>query len=187
MPTKKSKRAAAEKRAGGNSAEGNGGGLGEGAVSRRGLDEDVRVPEIGVRRVQIVVMPAFSPPWAWDIRERDGCLRLYRSSVEIKIPSFALSLLGYDELEYKSRELRRYLDRIWSVSIPVRPDLSEMQMRDGVRYELVLFGDLNSKLRLTWSCEGPEQWQPMAIVVQEMVDCFRAAKVAQRTISFLEI
>lgn len=107
----------------------------------RGLDEDVQVPGIGIRRVQIIVMPAFSAWFSWDIHERDGCLRLYRSSVEVKAPSSALSLLGYDELEFKSRELRRYLDRIWSVSIPLRPDLSERQVRDGVGYELVLFGD----------------------------------------------
>ena len=107
----------------------------------RGLDKDVRVPVIGIRRLRVIVMPAFTQWCAWEIREREECLRLYRSTVVVTMPQFNFSLLGYDELESKTRELRRHLERVCSMSIPVVPDVAERQSRDGVGFELALFGN----------------------------------------------
>ncbi len=143
----------------------------------RGLDRDVRVPDIGFRRVRIIIMPAFTQRYMWEIREREECLRLYRSTVVVKMPQLSLSLLGYDELESKTRELRRHLDRLWSMSIPVVPDLTERESRDGVGYELVLFGNMCSQVRFEWHNDGPAQWRPLIDAVMGMIEDFKAAAV----------
>ena len=143
----------------------------------RELDRDVRVPDIGIRRVRVIVMPAFTQPYAWEIREREECFRLYRSTVMVKMPQLSLSLLGYDELESKTRELRRHLDRLWGMSIPVVPDLTERVGRDGVGYELVLFGNGCSQVRFEWHNDGPRQWRPLIDTVMKMIEDFKAAAV----------
>jgi hypothetical protein len=142
----------------------------------RAFGEDVPVPGIGLRRVQVIVVASFSPSFAWEIREGGGSLRLYRSDVVGNTPR-GLGLLGYDELEIRTGELRQHLDRLWTASISSGPTLNGMACLDGVGYELALFGDMHSQGRFKWWEEGPEQWRPMIDVVMEMIEAFKGARV----------
>jgi hypothetical protein len=144
----------------------------------RNFDNLVSIPGIGIRRAQVIMTPSFSPGAAWEIRERRETLRLYRSEVVLHLGR-EWKLLGYDEVELSSSELRLYLDRLWKIEIPAGPSLNGMSGVDGVSYELALFGDLQSEIRLRWWMEGPEEWQPVIGVVMGMIEKLRAAKVRQ--------
>src|SRR5689334_862248 len=80
--------------------------------SPRDFAEDVCFPSIGLRKLQLAIVPSFEPGYSWDVRELDGSFRLFRSDVVVEPIDEPLRLRGYTELEAGSDELRQFLDRM---------------------------------------------------------------------------
>ena len=133
----------------------------------RGVEQDVRIPAIGFRRVQVFYAPSFDPGFSWDIRESDGQYCLYRSLVVTHGMDYMLK--GYYQLNYPSPELNLYFDRLRALSLAISPVYNNMTGADGTNFQLALFGDMWSTIRFAWWSDPPLQWKDLVNIAQEMI------------------
>ena len=85
---------------------------------------------------------------------------------------YALTVQGYESVEFEGGELKTYFERLTSLTMPVAPDLSKMAGLDGTVTQLTLFGDMWSQVRYQWWSEHPPGWTPMVQIVDEMLAAF---------------
>ena len=140
-------------------------------ANARGLTEDVSVPGIGSRRLQLVVVPSFSPGYSWDVRTFDSVCRLFRSDTVVDRDT-PLRLRGYTELEASTEELQSFIDRLRSLSLVIAPPAEDRAGADGTTYHLALHGDFMSEARFRWWEEPPLNWRPLGEIVGEMIARF---------------
>lgn len=138
----------------------------------RPLTDDVRIPGIGSRRLQLVYLPPFSPGRSWDVRQPHGTWTLYASTVQTRGRDW--NLVGYTPLEMGPERLAAFVRRAMALSMPVAPLLNGMAGLDGEIFQLALFGDLHSEVRFQWWSDPPPQWAPMVSLAAEMIEAFAA-------------
>jgi hypothetical protein len=92
---------------------------------------------------------------------------------------YALTVQGYERVEFDDDRLQAYFDRLTSLAMPVGPDLSGMTGLDGTVTELALFGDKWSQVRYQWWSEHPPGWTPMVHIVDEMLAAFGGAAAGE--------
>ncbi len=136
----------------------------------RPVHEDVG--GIGPRRLQLIVAPSFEDVAVWEVRQA-GEWRLVHPRVVETTP--VLRVVGHDLVPFASSALAAYFERVTSLTLPLRPDLTGQAGLDGTRYELAVFGDLFSAFRFQWWSDGPEQWRPLMQLADEMHAAFSAA------------
>lgn len=134
--------------------------------------DDVHAPGIGHRRLQLIVAPPFGNAFVWEIRQAEEWQLICPTVLESEP---ALRVVGHDRLLLSSTLLASFFERVASITVPLRPDMSGYGGLDGTVYELALFGDLFSCWRFRWWSEGPEQWRPLADIANEMHSCFSTA------------
>ncbi|MDG3002396.1 hypothetical protein [Paludisphaera mucosa] len=140
-------------------------------TASRDFVEDVLVPGIGVRRLQVVLVPSFEQGFAWDVRVLGVTWRLFRSEISNEDYS-GPKLSGYEELDASGDMLREYFDKLRTLTLPIGPLLNDMGGLDGTDYHLALFGDLQSEVRLRWWTESPPQWSPLVAIADDMIETF---------------
>jgi hypothetical protein len=86
------------------------------------------------------------------------------------------TLVGYDRVPFESERLREFFLRASALALPLGPDLSGDGGADGSVYQLGMFGDLHSEIRVQWWSEPPGHWRPLATMVAEMIHAFLAAQ-----------
>jgi hypothetical protein len=125
----------------------------------------------GQQRIQLVRLPSFSPPEFWEVCQRDPEWLLYSATV-VDRDWYALTVKGYEPVEFDGRMLKEYFERLTSLTIPVAPDLSNMAGLDGTVTQLALFGDMSSQVRYQWWSDHPLGWAPLVRIVDEMLAAF---------------
>ncbi len=115
-------------------------------MAPRSIAQEVHVPGIGVRRLQVVFVPSFEDGFAWDMRAVGLTWKLFRSVAS----SDEDMLSGYEEMDAGSDMLRSYFERLQVLTLPIGPLLNDMGGVDGTTYHLALFGDLYSEARFQW-------------------------------------
>jgi len=138
----------------------------------RELTEDVFIPGLGCRRIQLVYAPSLKPGYSWDLRELNNVYRLYFSKIVMEGDQRQRKLSGYGELEVDIETLMHFVGKLSTIAIPIAPDLSGIRGFDGTLYQLGFFGDLRSEVRFQWWEEGPAHWQSLIAIADEMVNGF---------------
>lgn len=139
----------------------------------RPASRDVHARDIGQRRLQLIVAPSFEPASAWEVRQGREW-QLFQPRVVETWPE--VMLVGYAPIAFASAALAGYFERVVSLSLPLRPDLSGCSGCDGTLQELAVFADMQSAWRFQWWSRGPEQWQPLVELATEMHVAFVAAR-----------
>jgi len=145
--------------------------------SPRGFAEDVCFPSIGLRRLQLAIVPSFEPGYSWDVRELDGTFRLFRSNVVAEPIDELLRLRGYTQLQAESDELLRFLGRIDSISLRIAPSSDDTAGLDGTTFHLALCGE-EAESRFRWWEEPPAGWEQLGLIAHEMIKRFMSLKAA---------
>jgi hypothetical protein len=140
--------------------------------------EDVSIPSVGKRRLQLVISPARSEGVAWEIRRFGDEWTLYRSRVAKAWP---IKLRGYEAVSIASNVLSSFFSRVVKLSLPISPDLSNSGGLDGTIMQLALFGDLSSECRFQWWSRSAPKWKRLTEIASEMAATFSAAQAAQST------
>lgn len=139
----------------------------------RPVHQDAHACGIGMRRLQLIVAPSFEEVSVWEVRQ--ACeWQLIRPRVVKREP--ALLVVGHDVVPFASSSLATYFERVSSISLPLRPDLSGSSGADGTLYELAVFGDLSSAWRFQWWSDWPKQWQQLVELADELHSAFSAAR-----------
>jgi hypothetical protein len=125
----------------------------------------------GRQRIQLVCLPSFSPPAFWEVCQRESEWLLYSATV-VDPHWYALTVQGYEPVEFDCGTLKTYFERLTSLSVPVAPDLSNMAGLDGTVTQLALFGDMWSQVRYQWWSEHPPGWTPLVQIAAEMLAAF---------------
>jgi hypothetical protein len=136
---------------------------------------EVQARGIGARRLQLIVLPSFEEPLAFEVRQQVDEWQLFRSQVVESWPT--LRLVGYDRLEMKSATLESYFARITALSLPLKPDLRLGGGADGVTHHLALFGNFRSEWRFQWWSTSPTEWHPLVCIANEMLQEFSSKGV----------
>jgi hypothetical protein len=135
---------------------------------------DVDIPGQGTRRLQLIVLPSFQKGWAWEIRQQAETWMLYRSEAIQK--RLSVTLVGYELVAVEGAALKTLFQRVTTMSLPLKPDLSQHAGADGTLTQLAVFGDLYTEWRVQWWSHSPPQWKPLADLAQEMFTLFSAVK-----------
>jgi hypothetical protein len=138
----------------------------------RGIADDVCLPGIGLRRLQPVVAPSFSPGYSWDVRALGSVWRLFRSEIIDEPYDEPIRLRGYTELEASGEELQGFVVRLRSLSLAIAPPAEDMGGLDGTTYHLALCGDYGSEVRFRWWEKPPSNWRPVGEIAGEMIAHF---------------
>jgi hypothetical protein len=125
----------------------------------------------GQQRIQLVRLPSFSLPEFWEVCQRDPEWVLYSATV-VDRDWCALTVKGYEPVEFDRGKLKEYFERLTSLTIPVAPDLSNMAGLDGTVTQLAIFGDMWSQVRYQWWSEHPPGWTALVGIVDEMLAAF---------------
>lgn len=139
----------------------------------RPAHSDAYARGIGVRRLQLIVVPSFEPATVWDVRQQGHEWQLIRPRVVATEPT--MLVVGHDAVPLPSATLAAYFDRVTALTLPLRPDLSGYGGADGTLYELSVIGDLLSAWHFQWWSTWPEQWRPLVELAEEMHTAFSAA------------
>jgi hypothetical protein len=139
----------------------------------RGITEDVQIAGIGLRRIQIAHMPSFFDGSSWDVRQLGEDWFLYRSTIQ----EDTNSLIGYDRLLSDPGRLKEIFDSLCSIEMPIAPDLSGMGGCDGESFELAIYGDMFSSIRVRWWCDPRAQWQKLATTATDMIKYFNSLEL----------
>ncbi len=131
--------------------------------------EDVSVFGIGIRRLTLIYCPSFNQGYAWDIRELDDRLRVFRSIVRAS----SARITGYDLLQFESKPLRDFLARLHAIRIALHP--TGGSGFDGTTIHLGLFSRGSAELRLSWWGAPQDEWKEIAAITDEMRVQFSAA------------
>jgi hypothetical protein len=125
----------------------------------------------GPPRIQLVRLPSFSPPAFWEVCQRGPEWLLYTATV-VDPDWSALTVRGYEPVEFDGGTLKSYFERLASLSVPVVPHLNNMAGLDGTVFQLALFGDLWSQVRYQWWSDHPPGWTPLVELADEMFTAF---------------
>jgi hypothetical protein len=128
---------------------------------------------IGSLRLQLIMLPSFEEPRAWEIRERQQQWSLFRSRVE---PEPEVRLVGYEPVSFESTQLQEFFRRVTALRLPLGPNLDGFGGADGSQYQLAAFGDAFAEFRFQWWSEPPPAWQPLVDVANEMIEAFLKAE-----------
>lgn len=134
--------------------------------------DHVHARGIGLRRLQLIVTPSFENVSVWEIWQAHEWQLIHPRVVEIE-PD--LRVVGHDRVPLASTLLAEYFERVCSITVPLRPDMSGSGGLDGTLYELALYGDLFSHWCFQWWSEAPAQWHPLVKLAEEMHACFTVA------------
>ena len=133
---------------------------------------DAHARGIGLRRLQLIVAPSFETAMVWEVRQGREW-QLVRPQVVESEP--VLQVVGHEVVPFASASLAAYFERVVSLTLPLRPDLSGCGGADGTLYELAVFGDLYSEWRFQWWSGWPAQWRPLVELAAEMHAAFATA------------
>lgn len=139
----------------------------------RPLSRDAHARGIGMRCLQLVVMPSFEDAAVWEVRRTAEGWVLHRPQVVQSVPE--VLLLGINPVHFDSETLAGYYHRITLLTLPIGPDQSGLAGCDGTSYQLACFGDLWSQWRFQWWTRHPTQWQPLVDIANEMIEAFTNA------------
>lgn len=139
----------------------------------RGITEDVYIAGIGLRRIQIAHLPSFFDGCSWAVRQLGQDWFLYRSTIQ----ESTNSLIGYDRLLSNSGRLKDMFDNLCSIEMPIAPDLSGLGGLDGESFELAIYGDMSTSIRVSWWCNPPAKWQPLATTATDMIANFKSLEL----------
>lgn len=132
--------------------------------------DDVHARGIGMRRLQLLCLPSFDDPQAFEMRQAGLEWRLYSSRVAESWPT--LRLTGYDHIQVDSETLASFFSRVSALSFPLVPYLNDSCGLDGTMFHLAVFGDMFSEWRFQWWSNSPPQWQPLVEISNEMLRVF---------------
>jgi hypothetical protein len=135
--------------------------------------QDVHAHGIGTRRLQLLSLPSFDDPLAFEIRQAGTEWRLYSSRVTESWPT--LHLIGYDHVQFASEKLGSLFGRVTALSLPLVPYLNGSCGLDGSMFHLAVFGDMYSEWRFQWWSNSPPQWLPLVKLADEMLQMFASA------------
>ena len=139
-------------------------------TSTRGLGEDIRIPGIGLKRIELVYAPSFEVGYSWDLRVLDHDYRLFRSQIILERGQTMLS--GYQELHADAEVLKNFMARLGKISLPIAPDFSGRAGLDGTFFQLAITGDLYSEIRFQWWSDYPAHWRELVAIADEMISSF---------------
>lgn len=139
----------------------------------RPVHQDAHARGIGLRRLQLIVAPSFEQVSVWEVRQGREWQLIRPQVVE---PESALRVVGHEVVPFASSALAAYFERVTSLTLPLRPDLSGHGGADGTLYEFAVFGDLYSAWRFQWWSDWPEQWRSLVELADEMHAAFSAAR-----------
>lgn len=139
----------------------------------RSAYDDAHARGIGLRRMQLIVAPSFEQMSVWEVRQGRDWQLICPRVVEAEP---ALLVIGHEVVPFASDALAAYFERVTSLTLPVRPDLSGHGGADGTVCEMAVFGDLYSGWRFRWWSDCPTQWRPLAELATEMHSEFAAAR-----------
>jgi hypothetical protein len=122
-----------------------------------------------MRRLQLLFLPSFDEPLAFEIRQAGDEWRLFRSRVAETRPT---QLVGYDHISFESDKLAAFFARVCALSLPLAPYLNQAAGIDGDMYHLAVFGDMYTEWRFQWWSESPPQWRPLVDLAHEMLSAF---------------
>jgi hypothetical protein len=114
-------------------------------------------------------LPSFDAGAFFEICQHNTEWLLYRAAVVGKEDWPAVMVQGYDRVDFPAQDLRRYFERLTSLSLPLVPLLNNMAGLDGAITQLALFGDLHSEVRFRWWSEPPPTWAPLVAIANEML------------------
>jgi hypothetical protein len=136
--------------------------------------EDIHYRGVGVRRVQVLRAPSFDRTVAWEVREYDDRLMLFRShSPE---PGKYL-LVDHVRFDAASDSLRRVIAPVQKLSIPVCPSVPSGGFADGTRIEVVVDVGFDSQVRLSWQEDhAPSAWEGLDRATRAMLAFFETTQ-----------
>jgi hypothetical protein len=123
--------------------------------------------------MQLIVAPSFEEVSVWEVRQGREWQLICPRVVETEP---ALRVVGHEVVPFPSDALAAYFERVVSLTLPLRPDLSGHGGADATVYELAMFGDLYSEWRFRLWSDWPAQWRPLVEVAAEMHAAFLAAR-----------
>jgi hypothetical protein len=138
------------------------------AIARpRHLLADISYPGVGALLAQLVRAPSFERTCSWEIRSRDDELVLLRS---MSPEPDQFLLVGHDQYRVSKQILRRLIDSLRQISVPVFPAVAPFGVADGCRMELVFGVGFMSRSHFSWS-EGyaPNEWASVVRMAEQNV------------------
>jgi hypothetical protein len=139
--------------------------------------EDISYRGAGLRRVQVLRAPSFGTTVAWEVRELDERLTLFRS--HSPAPDQYL-LVDHVRLAAASDALRRLIAPLQDLSMPLCPSVQAFGVIDGTRIEVAMDAGFSSQIRVKWS-EGyaPAEWQNLDRITRAMMAFFETTESAE--------
>lgn len=127
---------------------------------------------IGSLRLQLIVLPSFEEPRAWEIRQKQQHWGLFRS----RVIESGSQLIGCDPVSFDTLRLQEFFRRITTLSLPLGPDIDGFGGADGSLYQLAVFGDIYAEFRFQWWSVPPPSWQSLVNIANEMIEAFLMAE-----------
>lgn len=124
--------------------------------------------------MQVIVLPSFVEPRAWEVRQNQRqwsvcCPRIVE-------PGLDAALAGADLLSFESERLENFYRRLLALTLPLGPGLDDFGGADGSLFQLAVFGNGEPQMRFQWWSVPPPQWQPMVAIAKEMIQGFLIAE-----------
>lgn len=116
----------------------------------RHLDADLHFRGVGQLLFRLASKPSFEPALVWEILSVDGRLAAFKSlGVEPGSPM----VTGHDEIEIDDETLRRALDELSLVSLPLTPAVASFGVLDGERFFATVAVGYSTRIRLSWCAD----------------------------------
>jgi len=153
---------------------------GERAAARarvRHPHEDIHYRGVGVRRVRVLRAPSFERTVAWEVRELDDRLTLFRSHSPERDQYLLVDHMRFDAA---SDALRRVIAPLQKLSIPVCPSVPSVGFADGVTIEVVVDVGFTGEVRLSWQEDhAPAAWEELDRATRAMLAFFETTTPAE--------
>jgi hypothetical protein len=139
--------------------------------------DDIFYPGVGRRLVQVVHIPSFAKTVAWEVRESDERLALFRSRSPAQDQYL---LVDHVRFEAPSERLRAMVAPLIKPSVLAVPQMAGFGVADGTTIELAIDVGFRTSLRVAW-CEGhaPAEWDELVRATAKMLSLFESAAAAE--------
>jgi hypothetical protein len=139
--------------------------------------EDISYRGAGLLRVRLLRVPSFDRTVAWEIREMDGGLLLFRSASPQ--PDQYL-LTDHVRFDAPSEALHALVDPLRLVVMPVFPIVAPVAIADGTRIEIHVGVGFGTFVHAAWPEDAaPPEWGPLARTVGQMLTRFETFQSAE--------
>jgi hypothetical protein len=132
--------------------------------------EHISYPGVGMPLVQLLKAPSFQKTVAWELRELENSVALFRSESQ---HADQYQLVGHVRLSFDPLALTEFVGSLRHLSLQVFPTVASFGIADGTRLEACFDVGFGTTFRACW-IEGhaPAEWQELDRLITSMMARF---------------